>query len=202
MKKILFLSILFSTLFISNSFSQEDLDLHIPANDKVIVEYQALGSYAATIKNKSTLGLEIKVIDDKSKEQIRGFGLGKKAKAEVMVEKTSKLIIHNTNDEKAHVKIKLQEKDFPVADPDRKYASFTLRNTSAKDIPLIIPTVMNPNLSPFSNSGVDLKMGQEIIFKHKGKRYVLITVDEKIKDGDVLDVAKLLKAKKKELGLK
>ena len=61
---------------------------------------------------------------------------------------------------------------------------------------------MNPNLSPYSKSGVELKIGQEIIFKAKGKKYVLLQVDASISDGDIIDVAKLLKEKKAELGLK
>ena len=76
--------------------------------------------------------------------------------------------------------------------------TFTLRNESAKSIPLIIPGVMNPNLSPMSNSGVNLKVGQEIFFRHKGKKRLLLTVDESL-EGKTLKVAKLIKEKKKEL---
>jgi len=60
---------------------------------------------------------------------------------------------------------------------------------------------MNPNLSPFSNSGVDLKIGQKILFKEGGKKYVLLVVDETIAQGDEINVAQLLKSKRKELGL-
>ena len=84
----------------------------------------------------------------------------------------------------------------------RKYISFTLRNNTKKSIPLIIPTVMNPNLSPLSNSGVDLKVGQKVLFKAKGKKQVLLVVSRNIKQGEVLDVAELLKERKKELGIK
>jgi len=85
---------------------------------------------------------------------------------------------------------------------EETYIRFTLANNSNEDIPLIIPTVMNPNLSPNSRSGVDLRIGQEILFKSGTKKYVLLTVDENIENGAVLDVAKLLSEKKKELGLK
>lgn len=92
----------------------------------------------------------------------------------------------------------------PVAAIDQEtvqeqYINFTLQNKSPKAIPLIIPGVMNPNLSPFSKSGVSLKIGQEILFKEKGKRQVLLTVDNSIKDGDILDIAQLLKERKREL---
>jgi len=55
---------------------------------------------------------------------------------------------------------------------------------------------MNPNLSPFSDSGVDLVVGQEILFKEKGKRYLLLKVDSSIKN-----VSKVLKSRRKSLGL-
>ena len=61
---------------------------------------------------------------------------------------------------------------------------------------------MNPNLSPNSKSGVDLKIGQELIFRNRGKRYVLFTVDESIQEGQQVDVYQLLQERKKELGLK
>lgn len=84
---------------------------------------------------------------------------------------------------------------------DADHVAFTLHNGSAQSIPLIIPKVMNPNLSPFSNSAVDLKIGQEILFRVKGKNYILFTVDNTIKNGDVIEVDQLLKQRKKELGL-
>jgi hypothetical protein len=50
-------------------------------------------------------------------------------------------------------------------------------------------------------SGVTLKMGQEVLFKVRGRKYVLLTVDESIHKDDILDVAKLLPKRKRELGL-
>lgn len=78
---------------------------------------------------------------------------------------------------------------------------FTLRNTSMTSIPLWIPGVMNPNLSPVSNSGVDLKVGQKIFFKHRGKKYLLLKVTEEQRD-QTLNVPKLIRERKAELGLK
>lgn len=81
---------------------------------------------------------------------------------------------------------------------DAQNISFTLRNGSAKSIPLKIPGVMNPNLSPMSNSGVTLKVGQKIFFKHKGKKYLLLKVSKEEK-GKTLFVNKLIRQRKKEL---
>ena len=77
---------------------------------------------------------------------------------------------------------------------------FTLRNNGSKSIPLKIPGVMNPNLSPFSNSGVDLKVGQKIYFTYKRKKYLLLEVTNDL-DGKTLIVNKVIKERKKELGL-
>ncbi len=82
--------------------------------------------------------------------------------------------------------------------PDPIQVEFTLRNNSMKSIPLMIPGVMNPNLSPVSNSGVRLKVGQKILFRYKGKKRTLLVVDESLADA-VLDVSKLLKEKKQEI---
>jgi len=51
---------------------------------------------------------------------------------------------------------------------------------------------MNPNLSPQSNSGVRLKMGQEIKYRKGLSTRVLLTVDETIKEGEVVLVGELL----------
>ena len=60
-------------------------------------------------------------------------------------------------------------------------------------IPLLIPSVMNPNLSPMSNSGVALKVGQKVYLKKGVGKVLLFTVDNGIQAGDKIDVAKLLK---------
>lgn len=79
--------------------------------------------------------------------------------------------------------------------------SFTLKNPTAKSIPLWIPSVMNPNLSPFSTSGVRLRIGQKIYFKHKRRKKLLLEVSADYADQS-LNVAQLIKRRKKELKLK
>lgn len=73
----------------------------------------------------------------------------------------------------------------------------SLRNPTAKSIPLIIPKVMNPNLSPFSRSGVRLEIGQEIFYKQNGKKRLLLVIDESYSDAE-LNVAKLIRDKEAE----
>lgn len=79
-------------------------------------------------------------------------------------------------------------------------------NKSGRSIPLEIPGVMNPNLSPFSSSGVDLAVGQKVYFFANGKkgsfkkRILLLEVTEDLAGKD-LAIDELIKARKAELGL-
>lgn len=78
------------------------------------------------------------------------------------------------------------------------YVSFTLLNRSVKDIPLKIPGYMNPNLSPMSNSGVTVKLGQEIFFKYRGKKRLLLIASKEL-EGQELIVNKLIQEKKRAI---
>jgi hypothetical protein len=80
------------------------------------------------------------------------------------------------------------------------YVSFTLRNQTLKSISLKIPGVMNPNLSPMSNSGVSLKVGQKIYFFDKKKKYLLLEVSKEEADQTIV-VNELIRRRKKELEL-
>jgi hypothetical protein len=92
------------------------------------------------------------------------------------------------------------DKDQTKANSSEK-VRFTLRNNTNESIPLIIPNVMNPNLSPNSDSKVTLKIGQQIFFKNGLKRYVLLEVNNNTGNNDIVDVAQLIITRKKELDL-
>jgi hypothetical protein len=82
----------------------------------------------------------------------------------------------------------------------QKAVNLTFHNGSLQSIPLVIPTVMNPNLNPLSNSGITLDMGQKIYYfpdGKKGKKEVLFVVDDTFKDDEVLEIDQLIKAKQK-----
>jgi hypothetical protein len=78
--------------------------------------------------------------------------------------------------------------------------SFELRNNSLRSIPLVVTGVMNPNLSPMSNSGVTTDAGTTIFFFHKRKRYLLLEVTPAI-EGKRIVVDELIRDRKRELGL-
>lgn len=78
----------------------------------------------------------------------------------------------------------------------------TFRNGSFKSIPLIIPSVMNPNLSPKSNSGVSLDVGQKVYFfpnSKKNGKALLFIVDATFKKDTILQIDKIIEKRKLEL---
>ena len=197
---VVFISIVVAAVGLA--FAQKS-NLEIPPKSSLELDYADYEMYQLKLRNNMSKGLEVKVVDKKTGEFVRGFGLGPVGKVEVMVENTSKIVFTNTSNKTASLSVSFTEMDAKkVMAANEGLVSFTLVNSSDESIPLIIPNVMNPNLSPNSKSGVDLRIGQELIFRNRGKRYVLFTVDETIQEGQELDVYQLLQERKKELGLK
>lgn len=184
------------------SFLVAQSNVNVPAGESVVLRFSDHDAFEATLKNKGFKSVHVAVVSQDTKKQLRGFGLDKFGKAKVMVEGTSDLVLENKSNKDVVVNVTDVPVSMDVFKKPKNAVNFTLRNNSQKSIPLIIPTVMNPNLSPQSNSGVTLKMGQEIFFKAKGKKQVLLIVDDTIQEDDVIDVASLLSIRKKELGIK
>ena len=64
---------------------------------------------------------------------------------------------------------------------------------------------MNPNLSPKSNSGVSLDVGQIVYFfpkGKKGKKEILFTVNSSWKRDTILQIDEIIKVRKKALKIK
>lgn len=197
MKNILYLYFL---LFSLSSFGQTNLT--IAPNQSLQLNYPSIEDLAIEIKNLSDQPLDIATIQTVSGEQLSGFGLAPKGRATIAVPSLALLQISNNNSSKAEIAINPISLPAPEENPEDLYISFTLRNETSQSIPLIIPGVMNPNLSPFSNSGVRLKIGQQINFRQGLKTYTLLTVSPAIEEGASLEIGALLKDKKIELGLK
>ena len=195
-----YLMLLTALCFVCLSISCQSV-VDIPAGETVELDYPSYDYTDVVLRNRGMKTIEVSVLSKETNKRLRSFGLDKLAKEEVMVESTSKLVLKNNNEKSVSLRLSSSKSAKPIAANSNRKVNFTLRNSSGKSIPLIIPTVMNPNLSPDSMNGVTLKMGQEILFKERGKKYVLLTVDESIQKGDILDVAKLLPERKKELGL-
>ena len=177
-------------------------NLTIASNQSIQLNYPTIEDLAIEIKNLSNQPLDIATIQTVSGEQLSGFGLAPKGRATIAVPSLALLQISNNTSSKVEIAINPISLPAPEENPEDLYISFTLRNETAQSIPLIIPGVMNPNLSPFSNSGVRLKIGQQINFRHGLKTYTLLTVSPDIEEGAFLEIGALLKEKKIELGLK
>ena len=197
MKNILYLYFL---LFSLSSLCQTNLT--IAPNQSLQLNYPTIEDLAIEIKNLSNQPLDIATIQTVSGEQLSGFGLAPKGRATIAVPSLALLQISNNSPVKAEIAINPISLPAPEENPEDLYISFTLRNETAQSIPLIIPGVMNPNLSPFSNSGVRLKIGQQINFRQGLKTYTLLTVSPAIEEGAVLEIGARLQEKKIELGLK
>ena len=108
-----------------------------------------------------------------------------------------------TNENKSNIEVNIN----PISSPPNnnntkeKYINITLKNETAESIPLIIPGVMNPNLSPFSKSGISLKIGQKIYFRDGLRKYLLLIIDQNIIEGKEINIGSLLEDRKIELGL-
>jgi hypothetical protein len=162
--------------------------VEIPADSRVTIGYPDSEDAALALKNKSSQGIDVATVNKVSGVQLSGFGLGPFGKATVAVGPLDVLELHNSSDNAVRVSYEITQAAKQVADKDEEYIGFTLRNETLRSIPLIIPGVMNPNLSPQSNSGVRLKVGQEIKYKKGGRAHLILVVDDSIEEGDVMFV--------------
>lgn len=80
-------------------------------------------------------------------------------------------------------------------------ANLSFENRSDVSIPLEIPGVMNPNLSPNSKSGVTLERGQKVYFRLDGRRALLLEIKDE-QDGQIVVVNELVAKRTAELALK
>ena len=189
-------------VMLQSSIGLSQTNLTISPDQTLQLNYPAIEDLAIEIKNLSNQPLDIATIQTVSGEQLSGFGLAPRGSATVAVPFLGLLQISNNNASKTEIAINPISLPAPKEHREDTYINFTLRNETAQSIPLIIPGVMNPNLSPFSNSGVRLKIGQQINFRQGLKTYTLLTVSDSIEEGASLEIGMLLKEKKIELGLK
>lgn len=173
----------------------------IPAKQNIVLDYPDYSLYSAQIKNQTFKPIEVKVWSKEDDTTIRGFGLSGLGNAKVMVEKENQLVLVNGGEKNVKIKLKIKAERPKVAEIASTYVSFILENTSNESIPLWIPNVMNPNLSPNSKSAVELKYGQKIFFRNGMKKHLLLEVDEKLAQKTVIDVVQLLSVRKKEMGI-
>lgn len=192
-KVVIILSILFAGFQVS---AKEKVE--IPARKSVELTYSEFANYDVRLNNKSGKQISVSVLDADTRKQVSGFGLGPMGNVVLYVAEGNILRLKNNSSNEISITLTFVEREpKPVTDKSTETVNFTLHNSSLKSIPLIIPGVMKPNLSPMSNSGVSLEMGQKIYYKKGLERVLVLTVDENIASGDKIDVAKLVNSIKK-----
>lgn len=168
--------------------------VNLAAQKSVELTYEEFGQYDVKLNNRSGQSVDISVVNPITNQQVKGFGLGAFGKVVISIDEGLILKVINRSERNINLHIDFVEKEeSKISKGNEGYIKFTLHNSSGNSIPLIIPNVMNPNLSPFSNSGVSLRIGQKIYYKANGKKQLLLIVDNKIRQGDKLDVAQLIK---------
>lgn len=189
MKKLVIL-VLVSCLTLTASANEK---VDIAAGKAVELTYEEFTNYDLRLSNRSGKQVNVSVLDPVTRKQVKGFGLGPMGTVKLTVAEGQILKLKNTSAKDISISIDFIEKmDRVPTEESDTYVNFTLHNSSLKSIPLIIPNVMNPNLSPMSNSGVSLKMGQKIYYKKGVSRKILLEVNEEIQSGDKVDVARLI----------
>ena len=193
MKRTL-LIILFTPLLI---YSQriETSKILIPPKQIIQINYPLLRNYNLKIWNKSKLDLTISTHKKETDSMIKKFVLVKDSSALLSI--SNEMYIQFENKYLANIKVEysfqngtsIKKNKIKSLTPQR---AFYLENNTAQRIPLRIPGIMNPNLSPFSRSGVDLKNGQKIFLDFNGKRILILEVTDSIKHGDRIDIATLI----------
>ena len=188
---------LFFFLLVSLAFGQkgERPQLILPPKQIVQINYPLYQGFNGKIWNKSKFDLGVSAREQKTDSLVKGFGLDLGSSAVLEVNKGLYLQFENRYLASLKVEYTLQKgvegkkKSTKPLTPQR---AFYLENNTAQSIPLRIPGVMNPNLSPCSRSGVDLPNGQQIFLDLNGKRILLLTVTDSIPHGARIDVANLI----------
>ena len=183
---------LFLLSFFSNVQAQERLE--IPAQDSIVYMLPEGDYNSVSLHNKSDKELRVQIINLENSKETGGFGLAAQGKVAVALNPKKGLRLLNPSADEVRVLSRAQKQtETTPTPPNLKQIDFTLVNSSAKSIPLIIPNVMNPNLSPFSKSGVRLAVGQKIYLKKGISRKLLFEVPDSLSNGTQLDVPALLK---------
>ncbi|WP_157963290.1 hypothetical protein [Algoriphagus litoralis] len=190
MKSIFPFLILFSLAM--KAISQENVT--IPAMKSIELSYAEYGQYDVKLINNSGKPIAVAVIDPTTQRPVKSFGLGPVAFAVLSADKGQQIKLTNNSLKEIKMMLEFVEKKPDTYNPENApVVNFTFHNSSLRSIPLIIPNVMNPNLSPLSNSGVSLKWGQEIYYRKGNEKILILTIDESIQNGDKIDVSKLIK---------
>ena len=166
----------------------------IPPKQIVKIDYPYYKGFVVKLWNKAKFDVGVSAREYNTDSLRKGFGLSKGSNAILSVPLDNYLQLENRflaplKVEYVVYKGKPGRNKVGAPTPQR---GFYLVNTTSQNIPLNIPGIMNPNLSPFSKSGVDLPIGQKILLNVAGKDLLLLTVTDTIPKGARVNVADLI----------
>tara|TARA_B110001450_G_C17574241_1_gene462111 strand:- start:294 stop:890 length:597 start_codon:yes stop_codon:yes gene_type:complete len=168
----------------------------IPPKQVVRIDYPYMKGFSVKIWNESKFELGVSARGHQTDSISKGFGLNKDSFATIQVAEKHYLQLENRfiaplEIEYTLFKLGSGKKKKTVLD---RTVGFYLVNTTAQTLPILIPGIMNPKLTPFSQSGVELPWGQKILLKTPGEDLLLLTVSDTIRKGARIDVADLIDA--------
>ena len=194
MKHLCLLLVLCSTSLFAQKQNLERSTLVIPPKQVVQIDYPYYKGFVVKLWNKAKFDVGVSAREHDTDSLRKGFGLSKGANATLNV--PAEMYLQLENRFLAPLKVEyIVYKGKPgkrKAGPATPQRGFYLVNSTAQSIPLKIPGIMNPNLSPFSKSGVDLPIGQKIFLNVAGKDLLLLTVTDTIPKGARVNVADLI----------
>ncbi len=168
----------------------------IPPKQVVRIDYPYMKGFSVKIWNESKFELGVSAREHQTDSLRKGFGLNKGSFATIQVAEKHYLQLEN----RFIAPLKVEYTLFKLGSGKKKKTvvdrtvGFYLVNTTAQTLPILIPGIMNPKLTPFSQSGVELPWGQKILLKTPGKDLLLLTVSDTISKGARIDVADLIDA--------
>lgn len=195
MSKYLSILLFFCFLSFGQQKSKERSQLLIPPKQIVQIDYPFFKGFTTKVWNKSKFEMGVSVHNRKTDSLVKGFGIPKGGTNILTIGTGNYLQFENRFLATLKVEFSLQKgssgkkKTTQTLTPQR---AFYLENNTAQSLPLLIPGVMSPKLNPFSRSGVDLPNGQKVYLKLNGKRVLILTVTDSIKQGVRIDLAELI----------
>lgn len=161
--------------------------LRIPKKETSFLSSQ---TYRIRLKNQSKKEVSIRIVNRLSGVISGGFGLSPKGKTKLSINSNQQVLVSNPHLEKVKIRLRTLPKTQrlePVVKTQLR--NFILVNSSAEPLPLIIPGVMNPSLSPYSESRVLLANGQGIYYRKGVKKQLLLVIGEHLKENTKIDMA-------------
>ena len=193
MKRTLFIILLTPLLIFSQRI--ETSKILIPPKQIVQIYYPLFRDYNLKIWNKSKFDLITTTHNYKTDSILKKIKIEKGSSALLSI--SNDVYIQFGNKYLTNLKVEYAFQNGPSIEKSKTklltpQRAFYLENNTAQRIPLRIPGIMNPNLSPFSRSGVNLKNGQKIYLDINGKNILILNVTDSIKHGDRIDITTLI----------